>query len=368
MVSALPVAIRRRLAATAVALVVVLGLALATSSEAAVPSSFFGMSAVRATAEDYQRMNETGAGSVRVEVPWRLVQKAEGEPFDFTPVDGRFRNAAAGGLAPMPMLYRAPDFVTSATEIIGPVHTKEQRRGWKDFVAAAAGRYGPGGEFWAENPDLDAKLAPRDWIVWNEQNALVFWDPKPKPTEYARLLRLTRTAVDEAQPSIRLIAGGMYGDPFNDKAIDGAPFLRRLYRQSGIKKAMAGFSVHPYGVNITGVKRQLRDMHDVALAAGQRKARIYVGEIGWASDGFGGVLVKNKAKQAELLDRAYRLFLQRRKGWNIKAAFWFTWRDYNEDSLCHWCRKAGLVNRRGEEKPAAKAYEKLVAEKTAKSG
>lgn len=365
-----PASIGARAAASGLALglIAILLAAAAGAAQAAVPSTFFGMSAIRATAEDYEQIKETGAGSVRVEVPWRLVQKSADGPFDFSPIDVRFRDAAATGLRPFPLLWRAPDFLTSSTKIIGPVKTSEQRQGWTAFVTAALGRYGPGGKFWVENPQLDATLAPRDWLVWNEQSVLVFWDPAPDPGEYARLIRLTRAAADKVAPSVRLIAGGIYGEPSHEKSIRAESFLRRLYRKPGIKQDLAGFSSHPYAVNIAGVKRQIKELRKVAVKAGERDARMYIGEIGWASDGFGGVLVKNKAQQAELLDRAYRVFLKRRNAWNIEGAYWFTWRDYNEDSLCTWCNKAGLVTRQAEKKPAARAYKKLVAERTSEAG
>jgi hypothetical protein len=340
-------------------------MALAPAAEAKVPRTFFGVSAVRPTPTDFVRMGEVGAGAYRVEISWRSVQSSKGEPFAWGASDGRFRQAAAHGLQPTPIIFGAPEFVTGdAKHIRGPVKGKKQRRQWERFAAAVLERYGPGGAFWLQHPTLDPDLAPRDWIIWNEQNARAFWHPKVSPKQYGKLLRITRDAFDTVNPSARMIVGGMYGFPDHRKSMTAKRFLKRLYRQRGAKRVIDGVSVHPYAPNMVGLKKQSKDARKIMNRAGDRRASLWVGETGWASAGpKKSFVVKTKKAQARLLEKVYKFFLAKRKRWRVKGVFWFTWRDYGGAEICSWCPKAGLLNRRSQLKPAGKSFEALIARK-----
>lgn len=359
-----PTARRRALIGAALAAVSLF--ALASTAQASVPRSFFGLSAVRPTAPDFTRMGDIGAGSYRVEIPWPAVQSIKNGPFTWAAIDARIHSAAANGLKPQPIIFGTPGFISGdSNHVRGPIKSKVQRLQWQLFTQAAVARYGPGGLFWIENPSLSPALAPDDWILWNEQNAPAFWHPKPKPAEYATLLRITREAVDLINPSIDLTVGGMFGAPHNSKGMTAKKFLKQLYKQRGAKALIDGVSAHPYDANLGGVRGQIKDLRRVMDRAGDRKAHLYIGEIGWASGGpKRSPLVKSKAGQARLLKQAYKLFLSRRKQWNIAAVYWFTWQDYAEGGPeCAWCPKAGLLNKKAKKKPAGKAFEKLIDKK-----
>jgi hypothetical protein len=354
---------RRRSLASASALgLTLLSLAFTAAAEAAVPRSFFGLSAVRPTQSDFERMGESGAGSFRVEIAWPAVAQKKRGPLVWAGTDSRFLNAATAGLEPVPIIFGTPRFISGdGRHVRGPVKGRAQRQAWEQFVEAAAQRYGPGGDFWTEHPTLDPGLAPVRWIIWNEQNARPFWHPAADPAGYAKLLRATRRGVDRVDPSLKLTVGGMYGFPRNSKSISAKSFLKQLYRQPGAKQLIDGVSVHPYASGINGVERQVKDLRQVMDRAGDRRAYLYIGETGWASGGpRRSFLVKNRAKQAKLLKRSYELFLARRERWRVESVFWFTWRDYPGDPICNWCPKAGLLNERGKLKPSGEAFEALI--------
>ena len=52
--------------------------------------------------------------------------------------------------------------------------------GFEAFVRAAVERYGAGGTFWEEHPELP-NLPIEDWQLWNEPNSPFFWKPAPDP-------------------------------------------------------------------------------------------------------------------------------------------------------------------------------------------
>ena len=358
-----------RLIGAPIALILIGFALLAASAEAAVPRGFFGISAVRPTEADFERMGQIGAGSYRIEIGWPSVQAHKGAPFSWGGIDQRFRRAALHDMKPMPIIFGAPGWLTGDFEHIrAPIEGWSQRKHWEEFAAAVVQRYGPGGDFWEANPSLDPSLAPDTLILWNEQNARAFWHPAASPQGYAALLRTTRRAIDSVNPSLKLIVGGMYGFPQHSKSISAKTFLSELYRERGASKAIDGVSVHPYATDIKGVRQQVKALRRVMNRAGDRRASLYIGETGWASAGPPqSFLVKTKARQARLLTRAYRLFLDKRREWKIKGTFWFTWRDYTGAEICGWCPKAGLLNVRSQLKPSGQAFEALIRRRTAGS-
>ena len=355
---------RRRSRRLLIALIAtgIVSLLAVSASQAAVPRSFFGLTAVAPTPADYEGMGASGAGSYRIEISWPAVQAERNGEFNWAGVDQRFRLAAAEGLRPLPLIFGTPDFFFKKSGLIRPpVKSKLLRREWQQFVKAVVGRYGPGGEFWKAEASLDPALASSEWMIWNEQNGRTFWAPKASPKEYARLLEITRSAVDTIDPEIELIVGGMYGYPKNRKSIDAKPFLKKLYKQRGAKALIDGVSVHPYSPNVAGVKRQANDARKVMDKAGDRSAKLYIGEISWSTEGPPGATgVTTAKKQATLLRKAYELLLSKRKSWRVESVFWFTWRDAEDEAICSWCAGAGLVNTEGLYKPAGDAFKDLI--------
>lgn len=343
-------------------------LAFAAPSRAAAPADFFGLTVVRPAEGDLQRTADAGSGLHRIEISWRVVQKELDGDYNWAPIDKRFIDAADAGMQPLPILFGTPEFVTKREGIlVPPTRSKKFRQEWQRFAATAIARYGPGGALWTNSlfGGPDGSFAPDEWIVWNEQNARAFWHPKASPSEYAKLLKITRRAVRSQNEDIKLIVGGMYGFPQHEKAMDAEPFLKRLYKQKNMAKAIDGVSVHPYAPGFKGVKKQVRTARKIMNKSGDGKASIYVGEIGWASAGpEKSFLVKSKQRQAKLLNRSIGLLLKKRLKWNIHGVFWFTFQDYAGDPVCNWCPKAGLFNRKGKPKPAFEAWKKLVDRST----
>jgi hypothetical protein len=344
-----------------------IGFAALAAPAGAVPKSFFGVSAVQPSAADFKRMGEVGVGTVRIEIAWGAVQSEKNAPYNWNVYDQRFRRAAAYGVRPQPILFGSPPHISGGDygHVVAPVDRKSHREAWQKFVTAAADRYGPGGTFWLTSPTLDGDLAPKDWIIWNEQNARNFWHPSANPKEYARLLRLSREALDAAADGLEITTGGMYGFPKKGTSIPAVKYLKRLYKEKRMTKVIDAVSLHPYSSGIGGVKDQIKDARKVMDRAGARNAQIVIGEIGWASGGEpkNNFLIKTKSRQRALLERAFRLFLDKRKSWNIRNVYWFTFRDHTAD-VCIWCAKAGLLNQKGKLKPAGESYKGLVQRHT----
>ena len=79
---------------------------------------------------------------------------------------------------------------------------------FQDFVRAAVGRYGTGGTFWREHPDLP-NIPVTDWQVWNEANSPLFWKPKPDAAAYLELLRGFDSAARGVDRQANIVLGGL---------------------------------------------------------------------------------------------------------------------------------------------------------------
>lgn len=326
---------------------------------AKVPESFFGMNAFSPTENDFESMADSGIETYRLTIFWQAVQREARGPYNWVAVDALMKQVVDAGMKPFPIVYGTPPFVNEDDlEITPPVRSPLHRREWTRFLEAAVDRYRPGGEFWDLHPDL-RPVRIRDWQIWNEQNANFYWRPRANPREYARLLKISDRAMEDADPKARIVLGGMYGYPGN--GIYAKKFLSRLYAVPGIKRHFEGVAIHPYGGTVGEVVQQLVDARGVMQANGDSGTGLWVTEVGWASDGpKSSRLVVGRKGQAKLLSKTMRVLVRNQERWNLQAAMVFAWRDYATDGVCPWCPFAGMVSRNGKPKPALRAYEKAI--------
>jgi hypothetical protein len=355
-----PIAGTARLRATALAAALlataVAALGAPGPADAKTPRHFYGVSAVEPDASDFQRMGSGRVGTYRLLLNWAAVQPERGRPYDWSGPDAEIAAAARNGIQPLPYVYGSPVFAASSPQA-PPLDSPTARAGWQAFVAAAARRYGPGGEFWRLNPAIRPRPV-RVWQVWNEQNADAFW-VAPSPQRYAELLRLTRTAVKRVTPRAKLVLGGMYGYPNEDGSIHSTDFLKRLYDVKGVKRDFDAASVHPYGGTIRLMRYQVKAARRIMNREGDRRSKILVSEIGWSTDGPPGwPIVTTERGQAKKLRQAFGMLLENRRRWRIDRVVWFAWRDFDAD-ICRWCSDAGLIARNGDAKPAWREFTKF---------
>ena len=357
---------RRRTLVTALVVAALSGLA-ATPAATAVPRSFFGV--VPQTAletADLDRMGRGKVGTLRIIINWSLVE-ADPDVFDWFQVDAIVRDAARNGVKVLPFLYGTPDWVARGLEgnrcsdkctAFAP-RTKSGLAAWREFVAAAVLRYGPNGQFWAENPNLPAKPI-RDWQVWNEQNSRDFFRPKPKPKRYAKLLDQTAKVIRGNDRGAEIVLGGMaeLANLKPPKAINGSKYLGRLYDRRGVKKDFDAVAPHPYGARLKKVKESVGLYRDEIKKARDRRVDMYVTEIGAGSKSGGNPLNRGKQGQAKLLKQIYRYFKRRRGALNVKTVTWFSWMD-SKSSICAWCASSGLFKQGRVEKPSWRAFVKF---------
>ncbi|MGH2951865.1 MAG: hypothetical protein ACRDKX_07475, partial [Solirubrobacterales bacterium] len=316
---------------------------------------------------DFQQMGAGGVDSWKLWLAWSAVEYESGQ-YDWSSYDPQIAAAAKHGVTPLPYLYGTPAWAASidgqgcagAGCIPFAPRSDATRAAYAGFAAEAVHRYGPGGSFWAENPDLPY-LPVRTWQVWNEQNLPDYFRPQPDVASYAALLRPAAAAIRAADPGAEIVLGGMWGPRSAPRAvIRTTRYLRQLYKQPGARESFDAFGIHPYSPKFSGVIDQIRKLRSVAKRHGDGGVAIWVTEFGWASAGpKTEPLVKGTRGQARLLKRTYRELLRKRGAWNVRGAYWYAWRDTpSGEAICKWCPQSGLYAVDGSPKPA---WHKLTA-------
>jgi hypothetical protein len=315
------------------------------------PRGFIGMSPQGPTdTSDYELMKLAGVKSVRLPMNWKDVVPQAFERFDpdWTPFDDQVRIAAEQRIRAFPFLWGTPEWVSPR---LGgePVASARQRREWLRFLRSAVNRYGPGGEFWRENPDLP-QFPIRQWEIWNEENIVTF-SREPDPDTFARLVRISGRLLHRLDPGSTVILGGLFGRPLQvPPNIPSATFLAGVYETSGIKRHFDGVALHPYVADAAAMESQIENLRSVMRFNHDVGAKLYVTEMGWGSDGFESRWERGPQGQARELDRSFAMLVGNRGRWRIGGVWWFSWADIGGN--CQFCDSAGLLTTGREAKPA----------------
>ena len=334
---------------------------------AATPRSFYGVAPQETlTATDYARMERGKVGTLRIAIFWY-----EADPvapmggYNFSSTDAVVANAARSGVNVLPVLIGTPEWVATGldnrncgSECAKYAPTSSGAlAAWRDFVAAAARRYGKGGTFWSQNPQIPTRPI-KAWSIWNEQNSRTFFAPKTKPKLYAKMLDLAAGAIKAQDRSADVVLGGMPQLAGSRKATPGSKYLGQLYDVRGAKKDFSGVAIHPYGARLGSVTEQVDLVTEQMKKARDQKADLWVTEIGAGSAKGGHPLNRGKKGQAKLLTQSFKYFMKQRRKRNVRAVVWYSWKD-KAPSLCAWCETSGLFAADGSDKPAWRAFTRL---------
>lgn len=284
-----------------------------------------------------------GAEVLRFPVEWAQVEREPGA-YDWSAVDAIVNGAIARGIEPLPFVWATPDWL-NPNKAEPPLANAGQKRAWQGFLTAMAGRYGS---------------AIDRWQLWNEPNFKVYWKPKPAPRRYAELVRLGSRAIRFADPGAEIVLGGVA--PVKRGMLPWE-FLEGVYDVKGVERWFDTVAVHPYFPELHGVEFQIRQALDEIDAAGDRRARIRVTELGWASEGpAADPMTKGREGQARMLRGSFRLLAKRRSAWRITGVDWHSFQDVSADQgepVCSFCPGSGLVTASREPKPAFGAFADL---------
>lgn len=328
--------------------------------------SFFGVSpeSGQLTSRDLGLMKQAGVGTVRFLVAKQSIAASDGS-YDWDATDDTFRQLAAHDIEALPLLFGDPRDITRVSD-------PDVMQRWRAFVAAAVSRYRPGSPFWrqfaASHPGA-APLPPHVWQLYNEQNIWLYWPSGPSVPQFAKLLDVSADAIRRADPSAKIMLGGMLGEDHMN-GIPSWDFLRQLYAIPGARDDFDIVAIHPYGFSLDDISWQVNNVREALAAANDSATPIWITEIGWGSkydddNSKTSWWERNPQGQADMLTSAWNMLLREREDWNIGGAFWYTWRDPGFKS-CAFCESAGLLQNNFAPKPSFTAFRQLAA--TVRSG
>jgi len=308
--------------------------------------------AVPLTARDLARMDRGGVQELRFLVSWTATERVRGE-YDWSSTDPIVAAAARRRIQLLPFVYGSPIWI-SAHEGHPPLDSAADELAWRQFLGALVDRYGPAGSFWHGSPHRGPITR---WQIWNEPNFDFYWHPRPAPAEYARLLAISAEAIRARDPQAELVMGGLAPVA---AGIPWTRFLRDLYDIAGFRASVDAVALHPYSPTIPDLARQISRARLIMRLGGEPQAPLALTEIGWASGGSPAPLVVGPHGQAGMLRSAFSAVFAKRK-WRISDLMWYAWQDsLKVETSCSFCKRAGLLDRRGRAKPAWRAFREVI--------
>jgi len=305
--------------------------------------------------ENLTRLRSAGAGLVRQTFDWARIEPAPGR-YDLTFYDSYVADLARHHLRLLPILFDPPAFRSSAPA--NPRHGTYPPRHPADmgeFAAVLVRRYGPGGSFWREHPDLP-RVPVRSWQVWNEPNLRVYWPTGPDAREYVALLRATARGIRRVDPGAEIVTAGL---PDSSLGVPLRDYVAAMYAAGGAD-AFDVLAVNLFGRDARGVIQGIRTVRDVATTNDDDPA-VWVTELGWATGGPPSDFLVSETRQAELLEQTLLALARRREQLRIRGVVYFNWRDSTPyaGGRDFFGLHTGLLRRDGQAKPALSAYKKV---------
>jgi hypothetical protein len=316
--------------------------------------------------DETEAMVEAGIGSVRVWFAWPQVEPKRDE-LDWDALDRQVAANAAAGLTTLPFLFGTPGWAgqLDGSPCYGldcmthPPRSSATLAEFAEFARAAVRRYGHAGTFWGQRSRLPYRPIGA-WQIWNEPNLSSFFRPAVDPVAYASILQAAAAEIRAQDPAAEILIGGLTGTETNSRRMSSGGFLRGLYSVPGIGSSFDGIAIHPYSRHVRGVLDQVESARRIAEAYGDDPG-LWITELGWASAGkrrWG--LTKTRRKQANLLTRVFSRLLAGAEAWDLRAVYWYSWRDTDRGAaVCGWCPWSGLIDRAGRAKPAYRALQRV---------
>jgi hypothetical protein len=247
---------------------------------------------------DLARLSGAGLFHLRENFWWDDLEPRPGR-FDWEPADALMAEAARVGVEVLPILDYSAEWASSAPPgAADPIfHPPEDPADYARFAGAVVERYGPGGEFWSERPDL-VPVPITAVEIWNEPWLDTFWLPRADPEEFAGLAVLAARAIEAENPEVEVLIDGSARRDVGD-----APWIRQvLQARPELVELVDAYAVHPY----TGME-ELERTRAVTAALDAEKP-LWVTEIGWstATDADGNLLehAVDEDTQADNLEAA----------------------------------------------------------------
>jgi hypothetical protein len=277
-----------------------------------------------------------------------------GVPTDYTEIDRAVTGAAERRISVLPVIMIAPTWdARHPGEFPSPPADPQP---YAAFTGALVRRYGPGGTFWTEHPELVAQPL-RDWQIWNEPNFRTFWSDQPFAEDYVALLQASRNEIKAVDPGARILLAGLPNKSWSA--------LEAIYKAGG-QPLFDVATFHPFTAKVDGVKTILERDRKVMARYHDARKPLWVTELSWTSAkgktnvNFGNE--QTESGQAKNLTAAYTMLAKLRGKLRIGRVYWYSWlsRDRQHDYPFDWAGLSRVTNGGAVTgKPALTAFRRI---------
>ena len=346
-----------------IAIAAVMALASAPAADARAPKDFVGLTSddVFGGSASYRDANLTTMTSARVGTlrqvfDWSTIETSPGV-YNLAKYDAYVARAAAHGVKILPVLFNPPSFRAGGHGGHG-TWPPASNAAMADFARVIVRRYGRNGTLWSSNPGL-RKVAFTAYQVWNEPSLGVYWLPKPNARAYVRLLKTVGSAIKSEDRRAEIVTAGL-PNSFLSGSVPVFKYVKQLYKAKG-KKYFDTLGFNAYAKNSKDLKKLLKKLRKLMNRNHDRKAKIWITEIGWASGGPRHRFNVGARKQASNISKSFKVIRKLRRRYRIRGVVYYSWRDlapYGPDFRDMWGLHTGLLTRSGSPKRAFTAFKR----------
>jgi hypothetical protein len=348
-----------------VAAVFVIAIAVPSAASASVPSDFVGITSEDVFVGDagYRAANlasqaAIGVGVIRQTFDWSQIETSPGR-FELGFYDDYVASAAAHGIGILPVLFNPPAFhrAGSAGRATCPPDSKQS---YARFAQTLVRRYGPDGTLWAQRPDVP-KHPIRSWQIWNEPNLAIYWCNHSNAARYVSMLRNVGKAIKQVDRGAEIVTAGLPPSKLKS-AVPIERFIRQMYKAGG-RKAFDTLAINSYAKDRRELGQLLGSIRKQMNRHRDRRARIWVTELGWGDGGPPHRFNLGAAGQASMISKAFSLIARRKARWKLRGVVYFSWRDaapYPPQYKDMWGLHTGLLDMNAGPKPAFFAFKDAV--------
>ena len=143
-------------------------------------------------------------------------------------------------------------------------------------------RYGPNGSLWRERPSLP-KVPIRSWQIWNEPSLNIYWCGKANAREYVQMLRVVGGAIKQADEERR----DRHRRHPAEQAEERVPidrYIKRMYRARA-RRYFDTMAINSYAKDSRELKTLMRSIRRIMNRRKDRRAPIWITELGWGDTG-----------------------------------------------------------------------------------
>ncbi len=308
--------------------------------------------------------SQTNAKWYREEFRWSTIEPSRGV-FDFSYYDHFMLQAAQRGLRVLPLLYETPSWDGATYDSI-----PSDPSAFGQFVAAVVGRYGPGGSFWTQYPNL-AGSAIHYWEIWNEPYLGSGDNGDYDPGRYARLVKAAAIAGRAVDPNAKfLMAAEMQSG--RDSNGNWVWWVDAMYQAvPDLNNYFDAVAVHDYGDDTRSLNpmiygqaydnyghiRRIENLRSQFISHNAAGKPFWITEAGWSTCSDSPDCVSS-ARQASNLATLFSDIHTRWSGW-VQAAFIYRYGDGSDPSSTQ--DAYGLTYLNGNAKPALAVFKQAVA-------